>query len=321
MEKGVSIILCCYNSESRLPKTLEHLAKQEVVKEIPVEIIVVNNASTDNTKKVAQEEWNKYTTNFLYRVIDEDTPGQMYAREKGANESKYEYILYCDDDNWLQADYVQKAFDLMEKNARIGALGGQSIGVTDIDFPEWFSDFERGYAVGTQGEESGDVSERGEIWGAGIVFRLNLLKKVFDKNHPFINQGRTGSVLTSGDDCEICKRILLMGYMLYYDKSLALHHYIPPVRLTWAYKKRLFEGFKPSNAILRKYDFINFEMSKSFSRKIKELLFLIIKKILFRPVDMSIFYAKIAILLKNEKYSKDLEFRSIIKFGLAYKNL
>jgi len=91
--------------------------------------------------------------------------------------------------------------------------------------------------------------------------------------------------------------------------------------LTWAYKKRLFEGFKPSNAILRKYDYINYEMNKSGIKKIKELLFLMIKKILFRPVDMEVVYLKIAILLKNEKYSKDLDFKSILKYGFTYKNL
>ena len=316
--KGISIIICCYNSESRLPKTLEYLSKQTIDRNIPVELLIVNNASTDNTKEVALEEWNKYGGDFLLRMIDEDQPGHMYARRRGVQESQYEYVLFCDDDNWLQSDYLQIAFDLMESNARIGALGGKSIAVSDIDFPEWFSDFETDYAVGEQSNESGDVTKRRWLWGAGIVARRVLLNKVFDKKNPFLNQGRTGNVLTSGDDIEICKRILLLGYTLYYDKSLVLNHYIAPNRLTWAYKKKLVKGFERSNAILQKYDVIYNELNNNIFQKMKGVIYLIIKKVMsnYSKENTNILYAKIGLMLKNEKISKDLEYKSILKFVL-----
>ena len=46
---GVSIVICCHNSAKLLPRTLEHLRAQEVDSTIPWEVIVVDNASTDNT--------------------------------------------------------------------------------------------------------------------------------------------------------------------------------------------------------------------------------------------------------------------------------
>ena len=317
MKKGISIILCCYNSASRLPKTLEYLAKQEIKTDIPVELIIVNNASTDGTKEVALLEWKKYATHFSFRMLDEDTPGQMFARQKGVQEAQYEYVLFCDDDNWLQPDYLQKAFDLMESNARIGALSGQSIAVSDIDLPEWFPDFEAGYAVGKLANKSGDISNKGWMWGAGMMTRRTLISKALDKNHPFLNQGRTGNILTSGDDCEICKRILLLGYILYYDSSLALYHYLPPNRLTWAYKKKLFDGFESSNAILAKYNDIRHEMYKSNLRKIKGIIKLAFRVFILRKrVFINELSVGIALLLKNERFTKDLEYKSIIRFVL-----
>ena len=317
MEKGISVILCCYNSASRLPKTLEYLAKQEIRKDIPVELIIVNNASTDSTKEVALLEWEKYQTDFLFRIIDEETPGQMFARQKGSQESQFEYVLFCDDDNWLQPDYLQKAFDLMESNPKIGALSGQNVAVSDIDFPEWFSDFQISWAVGEQANESGDVSNKGWIWGAGLMTRLDLLRKALNQKHPFFNQGRTGNMLTSGDDCEICKRILLLGYTLHYEKSLFLYHYIPPYRLTWAYKKNLFETIELSNPVLHKYDVIRCEMNKSSLKKIKGILYFALKSLIYRnPLVVNELYAKISFMLKTDRFTKDLEYKRIIRFIL-----
>ena len=316
-EKGISIILCCYNSESRLPKTLEYLAKQELRKDIPVELIVVNNASTDRTKEVAQQEWEKYHTDFSFRMVDEEVPGQIYARERGVRESQYEYILFCDDDNWLQSDYMQKAFDMMESNARIGALAGQNIAVCDIDLPDWFSDFENSYAVGTLSNDSGDVSKRGWIWGAGMITRKHLLTTVLNEKHPFLNQGRTGTILTSGDDCEICKRLLLLGYQLHYDKSLLLYHYLPPNRLTWAYKKKFFEGFNDSVVVLEKYDDVINEISIGGLKKLKGFLkYAILVLVSNNKRYKEKLIIKTGLMLKSEKIIKDPEYKSIIKFVL-----
>jgi len=322
MEKGISIVLCCYNSEPRLPKTLEYLAKQEIRKDIPVELLVVNNASTDRTKEIALSEWGKYHTRFMFRIIDEETPGHMFARQKGGQEAQYEYILFCDDDNWLQSDYLQIAFDLMEANTRIGALSGQTIAIGDMDFPEWFSDFQTSYAVGKQADDSGDVSEKGWIWGAGMMIRRDLLNKVLDKKHPFLNQGRTGNVLTSGDDCEICKRILLLGYALYYDQNLLLHHYISPYRLTWAYKKKLLDTIEISNLILYKYDDVYNEIRKSTWKKMKGILYMAMVRLFFKEhyVGAQLRLA-IAILLKNEQFTTDLEYKRIIRFVLDNRKL
>ncbi len=54
ISKGVSVVVCCYNSAPRLPETLMHLFAQIVNPDIKWEIIIINNASTDDTLEVAQ---------------------------------------------------------------------------------------------------------------------------------------------------------------------------------------------------------------------------------------------------------------------------
>ncbi len=49
---NVSIVICCYNSAHRLPETIRHLLAQEIPEGLLWEVIVVDNACTDNTAQV-----------------------------------------------------------------------------------------------------------------------------------------------------------------------------------------------------------------------------------------------------------------------------
>src|ERR1700719_3404911 len=80
---GVSIVVCCFNSASRLSEafaqTLAHLAAQETTAETRWEVIVVDNASTDDTAQVAQKSWPRQLEDSL-QVVGEPRLGLSYAR-------------------------------------------------------------------------------------------------------------------------------------------------------------------------------------------------------------------------------------------------
>src|SRR5690606_12393187 len=118
---GVSVIVCCYNSSLRLPETLSYLAAQKVKAETQWELIVVNNNSNDNTVEIAEVKWNQLGAPVTLTIVDEPTPGLSYAREKGISVSQYDLFLFCDDDNWLQEDYIQNVITLFNDNPNIGA--------------------------------------------------------------------------------------------------------------------------------------------------------------------------------------------------------
>ncbi len=253
---GVSVIICCYNSALRLPQTLQHLAEQIIPEGFFVELILVNNASSDITVEVANKIWDELKPkNIELKIINEPKPGQMYARKTGVRNTKFECIIFCDDDNWLCEKYAFRAYQLISKNKTIGAAGGQNLASTNSDaYPKWFEEYKDKYGLGVPAKNSGDVSYKTFVLGAGMVTRKTLFLEMFDDKYPSLLNGRNGEKLSTGDDFEYCKRLLLRGYSLYYDDKMILHHFIPKERLTLEYRQRLQYGIDEAGKVLNEYD-------------------------------------------------------------------
>ncbi|MCQ6957277.1 glycosyltransferase [Mucilaginibacter aquariorum] len=250
---GVSVLICCYNSASRLPATLRHLALQDVRPAIDWEIIVVDNASTDDTAEVANKEWDRYQLpKVAFKVVNEPKPGKHNALNTGIGCSTYEYVIICDDDNWLNNDYIGKAYEIMRLEPLVGAAGGQGIAITEMQLPDWFGRYQYAYAVGKQRERTGYLPYAQYIWGAGMVFRKSLYKKVY-KNLPSFLTGPHTDTLARGEDVEFCFRIQLAGCKLYYNDGLIFKHYMPAERLTTTYQRKLLGGSAFESRILNLY--------------------------------------------------------------------
>lgn len=250
---GVSVIICCYNSASRLPATLRHLSAQQVSSGTAWEIIIVDNASTDQTAEKAKAEWTKYNLPDVgFQIVYEEKQGLSNAREKGISTSGFRFVVFCDDDNWLGEGYLQIAYNTLSADSSIAALGGWSTAAAEIPLPGWFEESQNNYAVGRQAEHSGDVSGRKHLWGSGMIIRKELYNQAF-ANFPSILTGRNGEILSSGEDSEMCMRFLLMGYRLHYLDTLTFKHFIADTRLCAEYNKKLMDGFIKAHEILNIY--------------------------------------------------------------------
>ncbi len=255
MVDGVSIIICCYNSAQRLPMTLKHLVAQEQSQNIAWEVIVVDNASTDNTADVARKFWPKITSIPL-RVIPEQQPGLSHAREAGIKNAQFEYLSFIDDDNWVCNAWIEAVYDIMTNHPEVGACGGDGEAVCEIEPPSWFEKFKGFYAVGDQAAEFGDITEtRGWLWGAGLTIRKSALNKLYKNGFQPMLTGRSGKKLTSGEDNEICHALCISGWRLWYDRRLSYKHYLPTSRLNWEYLRRLGSGLGISSVGLDPYLF------------------------------------------------------------------
>jgi glycosyltransferase involved in cell wall biosynthesis len=306
---GLSVIVCCFNSALRIEKTLNSIALQHEV-DFTWEVILVNNASTDNTVEIALETWKLLNIpDVELRIVEQPIPGLNNARIKGAEEAKYDYIIFCDDDNWLDEKYVLTSFRLLETNEHIGAIGGQSIGISEVEFPEWWDTYKDGYAVGKQSAKSGDLTARNYVWGAGMVTKKALFIKAFPKNFPSLLFDRTGKDLSSGGDSEYCMRLILMGFRLYFDESLKFKHFISKERLTETYRDRLFESFQKSKVILNEYSYqINFSQ---FSRLKKTKLLI--------KAFMRLIICKMS---STKRWSEEIQLSTIYRItGFALGNL
>ena len=290
IKEGVSVVICCYNSGKHLPETLRHLMLMEVPPHIPWEIIIINNASTDNTAEVALVEWKKYGRTLPFKVVNELMPGLSYARKKGVEVSSYECVIFCDDDNWLDKKYVERAYFLMSEMPKMGAIGGR--GISTMKLPKWLEDFSGYYALGKQGSESGDITEsRGCLYGAGIVFRKSALIEIQEKGFKSILTGRKGNSLLSGEDLEISYMLRIAGYRLFYDSELIFYHCITKARFSFIYFIRLvfyigysWMGLSPYHQVLYKLKFQYpspnykdvFFLLRKLAKQVKDLIWSII---------------------------------------------
>lgn len=272
---GITIIICCYNSSLKLPNTLEHLANQLVSSDLSYEVLIVDNASTDNTAELARLYWLKLNTNIQLRIVHETTPGLVYARICGVKAAKNDLLIFCDDDNWLREDYVQNAYTLMTQMPNVGALGGQSELAPGIKAPDWWKEHKGNYAVGKQLSETGYANKRGFVYGAGLVTRKSLAVKIFDSQYPLLLTGRKGEQCLSGEDWEYCQRMLLLGKDLYYSEDLFYWHDITNNRLTDEKLHQLLNSFKAAKSVSDRYEFLIDNFHKSYLNN----LLLVLKRI------------------------------------------
>ncbi|HSC54389.1 MAG TPA: glycosyltransferase family A protein [Phnomibacter sp.] len=249
MKKGISVIICCYNSAGRLQPTLEHLAKQQFTNPLNWEIVLVNNASTDNTKKIAEKIWQELGAPAPLIIADEDKPGTDHARRHGIFAAGYEYFVFCDDDNWLAENYLALLYAYLEQNPNVGAVGGASVAVSNIELPDWFDQAAGYYAVGAPARKTCDISDYG-LWGAGMSGRVLNFRMALPEQIPLVNAGRVGNSTGMGEDGEMCKRIVLQGYRVHFYDQLVLRHFMDAKRVTFEYYQKLVsDSIKPADVI------------------------------------------------------------------------
>lgn len=235
---SISVVLCCHNSAERLPETLRHLSEQRVPEDLTWEILVIDNASTDDTQKQVEEFSARYPQ-LAVRVVNEPRLGQGYARQRGVSEAAYDTILFVDDDNWLESDYVAILAETLRQHPEISALGGTSSACCEGPEPSWLSKYQGWYAVTGIPQDQACLTEETFLWTAGTAFRRQALECVRALGLPFLVSGRRGDTLDGGEDHELCHLVRLAGGKLYRCSAMHFRHYLPARRLTWEYLRRL----------------------------------------------------------------------------------
>jgi glycosyltransferase involved in cell wall biosynthesis len=263
---GVSIVICCYNSESTIGRVLDRLAVQKGIDGLEWEVVVVDNASTDRTVETARAAWTRGEIPF--RVVYERKPGLSNARRKGLAEAVHEVVVFVDDDNLLDEGYISLAHQIMTGYPDVGLAGGLGIPLASVELPRWFKANEAAYAVGPQGGEAGYLPDnRIYLHGAGIVMRKSVWELLISSGFVFMLSGRKGQSLTSGEDTELSCVFRLTGYRLWYDPGLRFEHMIPENRLRWNYLIRLAREFGKSAVVLDIYIYnMRFRNLRSWQR-------------------------------------------------------
>lgn len=253
MSPGVSIVICCHNSAAKLPETLRHLAVQQVAPQVRWEVVLVDNASTDDTANVAQKLWTY--PDVPLRVVAEPQPGLSHARICGVRVAQYEVISFIDDDNWVCANWLNLVTEIFTQDSAIGVAGGPSEAVFDSPRPPWFDGIKGFYAAGTQHQATGDVTDSPGtmLWGAGMNIRKSAIEALLGCGFQFLLSDRKGASLSTGGDTETCFALRAVGWRFWYDERLVLKHFMPANRLAWSYARKLMRGMGEAAVIFNIY--------------------------------------------------------------------
>jgi glycosyltransferase involved in cell wall biosynthesis len=232
---SVSVTICCHNGAARLPATLQHIAIQQGCEELTWEILIIDNASTDETASVVQQ-FSAEHPELVVRVVNEPRLGNGYARQRGMKEARHDIILFVDDDNWISPNYLRLVAEVMGSHPEITGLGGMSTAECECAEPNWLPKYQGWYAVTGAPNGMTSLTEETFLWTAGTAFR----RVVLDRLHgSFLMSGRRGDSLDGGEDDELSFLIRLSGGRLCRYSGLHFRHYMPAKRLTWDYLRRL----------------------------------------------------------------------------------
>lgn len=115
----ISVVIPMYNAEKTIVKVLNSVTQQSF---LPIEIIIVNDGSTDNSLQIVQD-YIKDNKVVPIQLIDKKNGGVSSARNIGMQRSKGEWIALLDsDDEWLP-NKLQRQKTIIETNPKIDFLG------------------------------------------------------------------------------------------------------------------------------------------------------------------------------------------------------
>jgi len=119
MEKKITILIPVYNEQKTLLKLLKEVSFLKV--EHGAEIIVINDGSIDNSKKIIEENETYYDQFISY----EKNKGKGFAIREGLKKSKGDYIIFQDADLEYDPQDIMKFFELIDKFAPDVILGSR----------------------------------------------------------------------------------------------------------------------------------------------------------------------------------------------------
>ncbi|WP_299487753.1 glycosyltransferase [Acaryochloris sp. IP29b_bin.137] len=269
MSIQISAIICTFNRADHLRKSLKSLAEQTLVTEL-YEILVIDNCSTDETKKVVTAELvNIPNLHYIY----EPKLGLSQARNTGWQHAKGKYIAYLDDDaianpQWLED--VCKAFE--EIQPQPGCVGGKTEPIWESTKPLWLPDEFLSYLTIVDWSDKPIFLENNQfIAGANMAILRSLLVELGGFT---LDLGRKGKSLLSCEEILLRDQIRDKGYGIYYDPDIFVKHFIPSSRLTqsWFTQRLYWQGVSRANLFDIQVSSSKFRLIKSVMGRLLELI-------------------------------------------------
>jgi glycosyltransferase involved in cell wall biosynthesis len=247
----LSVIICTHNPRhDYFQRCVEGLRNQTLPRQ-QWELLLVDNRSAHPLAEQLDLSWHPAAN-----IVREEANGLTAARLRGIRESKGNLLVFVDDDNILDPDFLEVAQRTMQERSFLGSWSGQCRPEFERQPAEWTRRYWGNLVI-----REFDC----DIWsnlprlpesmpcGAGLCVRREVALRYLDLHEsgkrPF-QFDRNGESLLSGGDNDLAACACDIGLGVGLIASLKLTHLIPPERLTEQYLARLAEGIHYSSILL-----------------------------------------------------------------------
>lgn len=249
----LSVIICTWNPRKDYLERVLFALRYQTLPYSLWELLVIDNASDTLLASKLDLSWHPHA-----RQMREEQLGLTKARIRGIEEARGEVLVFVDDDNVLQEDYLEITLRISKDYQLIGAWGGQVKLEFEASPPDWtrpfwpmlaFREFERD--MWSNLHHSGTLPA-----GAGQSVRKVVAQKYVELVRKFPQRAsldRIGNSLTSAGDSDLALTACDIGLGIGQFKDLRLVHLIPPTRLKEGYLLRLAEEMYYSGTILSSF--------------------------------------------------------------------
>ncbi len=174
--KIISFIIPAFNSEDYLSKCIDSIIGDDSVLD-KIEIIIVNDGSTDKTKEIAEAYSIKYP--HTVKVITQQNKGHGGALNTGCNQANAKYLKVIDADDWIETSNVKEFIKLLEAcESDVVLTHHYTVNISNGEIKQWKtypSEFIKAYSISQVVENYPDF-ERGLTFH-GITYKTDFYKE------------------------------------------------------------------------------------------------------------------------------------------------
>ena len=243
----ISVIVCTRNRADLLRHALQSVVDQDFPRDA-FEIVVIDNASTDNTAVTV----NEFRNHVHLRYVHEPRIGLCVARNTGWRTAVGRYIAFFDDDAVARPGWLSAIREVFERaGPSIGVIGGRVDPIWQAPRPDWLADEVAGsLTIVHWGDAEKVIRDIRREWlvGANMALPKQLLTEV-GGFHPWLD--RVGNNLLSSGDVFLQKEVMRRGYTCLYVPAMSIEHLVPVSRLEqrWFFKRFFWQGV--SDAVMQ----------------------------------------------------------------------
>lgn len=234
----ISAIICTHNREDYLGAAIDSLLAQDFD---DYEVIVVDNASTDQTRAIVEARLSHPRLRYIY----EPHLGLSVARNAGAQKARGAILAYLDDDAEAASGWLTAIAKIYDHDEQVAIAGGKVtlIWPPNRTPPAWLSPNMAGnLGAYDLGDEVIYITQPGLTpRGLNYSIRADFLDKIggFD-----LNLGRVGKNLLSNEELYMTEKALEMGFKVAYLPDARVAHNVTPSRLSpaWFMSRSWWQG-------------------------------------------------------------------------------